>query len=182
MMQKNNTNNNNNADYNTNLMKKNDIVIINGITYRIKKVVETGLIRIIVKEESLVNYDELKRQLNNETLDSPAECIARWFIETKKVTHGYLHSVKFTKVETAKNVIRRLHQLDGYGYMEILLTLSAALKDDFWKDVVLTCSGLRTKRKGKQTWFDMIRAKIYKINSDDNKELKQRQSVMQELK
>lgn len=164
-------------------MKVGDRAIINNIVYRIIEIKNYNEIKLALSKNSIKNANELIQKLDN-TDKCANKIIAEWFVKSKKITHGFIKSVRNTKIETAENVIRKLHDIDGYSYMEIVLTLSAAMKDDFWKDVVLTCSGLRRKRKGRQTWFEMIRAKIHNINADKDKSKdinKQQKSVMEEL-
>ena len=156
-----------------------DIILHNGINYQISKVDGYNKIELHLLENAIVCDKEILKLLRNKSIDNVNYAIAKWFVETKILTHGYIASVRNTKIETNQNIIRRLHEIDGYNYIEIILTLSACMRDEFWKDIVLTCASLRKKIKGSktQTWFDRIRMGLHLDNKKED-DIAMRQSVM----
>ena len=130
-------------------LNKKSTVLIDGIEYEIKDVLninrEQALwdIRVGIKKGNIFCHEELEKALESGV--EPEEAIVEWFYNQKVKTFSNFDSVKNPNKEMAVSEVKKLLYIDDLSMVEIVDALSFSLTDNFWKNQILSISGLRKK-------------------------------------
>ena len=141
--------------------------LCDGIEYLIKEMPNHNTI-IYQPNEINISSKKVLEECLNKTAE-PELCIVKWFISAKKLTHYQYPTVRNADVEKALPHVKKLRKLDGFSLIDIVNVLDFALKNDFWKDQLLTLTRIRSTSANKSSKFENIRAAMMRQKTFDNK-------------
>jgi len=171
-------------------LKKGLVALINGLEYEIKEILHanhteaTWDIKIAIKKHKINGHKELEKALLSGV--EPEEAIAKWFYSMKVKEFKTYDSVKNPNMENAVAEIKKLMLIDELSMVEIVDVLNFSLYDGFWKNQILSLTGLRRKNKAGIKKIDNLRlaakrAKEAKFQESKKPLTKQKNRKMQEL-
>jgi len=171
-------------------IKKGAVALIEGLEYDVLDVLKqdhinaTYDIRIAIKKHKINGHKELEKALLSGV--EPEEAIAKWFYSMKVKEFKTYDSVKNPNMENAVAEIKKLMLIDELSMVEIVDVLNFSLYDGFWKNQILSLTGLRRKNKAGVKKIDSLRlaakrAKEEKFQESKKPLTKQKNRKMQEL-
>jgi len=123
------------------------IIKYEGVDYEIIEVPDINTVKVKPIELDIMGKNIIEDYMKQYDV---AEAIARWFISMKKITHGYMKSVRCTKLTSAIKAVEQLIRLDNYSPAVIIKVLNNSMKDSFWSEIAKTLPNIRNK------WFDKL--------------------------
>ncbi len=136
------------------------IILIHGLEYHIRKILGQNVtegthdIRIALKEQNFGNKEYLEQMLiNGKEFE---EAIPLWFYKQKQITHSSYDAVTKPNYTQATQEIKKLIYIDDISPAEIIECLVFSLTDSFWKNQILSLSGLRKRNSQGVRKFDNL--------------------------
>ena len=170
-------------------IKKGAVALIEGLEYDVLDVLKqdhinaTYDIRIAIKEHKINGRKELEKALLSGI--EPEEAIVEWFYTMKIKEFKTYDCVKNPKKSESIAEIKKLLYVDELSMVEIVDVLNFSLYDNFWKNQILSLTGLRKKNKSGVRKIDNLRlaAKRAKEEKTQNskKPLERQSRKMQDL-
>ena len=108
--------------------------------------------------------DYLKALVNSGV--EPLRAIVEWFMHEKLKTHGEFPSVRKANLKTSEKALRDLVVLDMQTLETIIMCLDLSLRDEFWKDQILSISNIRKTCSNGITKYEHILQKVLKTKKE----------------